>query len=170
MKTKKVEVLPYNDAWPAEFEKIRGLLTAALGPCALKIEHVGSTSVPGLWAKPILDIDVVILDLTMFPEARRRLSAAAYRHDGDLGIPGREAFRYEGEIQLPRHHLYLCARDAAELQRHLALRDYLRSHPDTAREYSRVKREGAALHPFDIDAYILHKEPFILNIYRFCGL
>lgn len=62
------------------------------------------------------------------------------------------------------------AQSAAELQRHLALRDYLRNHPDAAREYSRVKREGAALHPFDIDAYILYKEPFILNIYRLCGL
>ena len=170
MQTKMVEVVPYSGSWPVEFEKIHGLLTAALGPCALKIEHVGSTSVPGLWAKPIIDIDVVILNITLFPEARRRLSAAAYCHDGDLGIPGREAFRYEGEIQLPQHHLYVCAQSAAELQRHLALRDYLRNHPDAAREYSRVKREGAALHPFDIDAYILYKEPFILNIYRLCGL
>lgn len=62
------------------------------------------------------------------------------------------------------------AQSAAELQRHLALRDYLRNHPDAAKEYSRVKCEGAALHPFDIDAYILYKEPFILNIYRLCGL
>ena len=91
-------------------------------------------------------------------------------HEGDLGIPGREAFKYEGKEHLRKHHLYVCARDSEELERHLRFRDYLRLHPDAVSEYSRVKEEGAALYPCDMDKYIEHKTPFIQGIYRRIGL
>lgn len=96
--------------------------TAVLGDVAMRIEHVGSTSVPGLAAKPILDIDVVIESREKLPAAIERLATLGYEHEGDHNVAGREAFR-PGEGTTPRtwpaHHLYVCAQDNRELLRHL---------------------------------------------------
>ena len=170
MNTRRVIVEPYDEAWARDFADIEAELRAALGELALGIEHVGSTSVRGLAAKPIIDIDVVIADASRLDEVIAALGRIGYRHEGDLGIPGREAFDYEGKAHLRRHHLYVCAQDSAELRRHLAFRDYLRAHPDAVQAYSRVKEEGAALYPNDIDGYIAHKAPFIEGVYREIGL
>lgn len=170
MRTARVTVVPYDAAWPGEFEKIRAEAADALGRLALAVEHVGSTSVPGLWAKPVIDLDVVIEDEDSLPAVIERLAAIGYRHEGDLGIAGREAFRYDAKPHLMTHHLYVCPRRSPELARHLALRDYLRAHPDAAAEYAAVKREGARRYPDDIDAYIEHKSAVIRAIYRACGL
>ena len=166
----RIIVVPYCEQWPREFDKIRSGLAAALGDTALSIEHVGSTSVPGLWAKPIIDVDVVINDSAALPEAISRLQTAGYHHEGDLGVTGREAFKYSNKPELMTHHLYVCPQDSPELARHIRFRDYLRGHPDAALEYSRVKREGAELFPDDIDGYISHKCGFIEEIYRLAGL
>ena len=170
MKTKHVVVLPYDEAWADRFAEIKTEIEAALGELVFRIEHVGSTAVPGLSAKPIIDLDVVIRDSSAFHAAAAALEAIGYQHEGDLGIAGREAFRYDGKDHLQKHHLYVCAQGSAELKRHLAFRDYLRTHPEAVREYSRVKEEGAALYPYDIDGYIEHKTPFIWRIYQEIGL
>ncbi len=172
MKTaaKNVVVLPYDGQWEQAFVRIKDELQEALGPLALRIEHVGSTSVRGLSAKPIIDIDVVIRDYSVFDAAAAALEKIGYRHEGDLGIAGREAFKYDGKEHLQKHHLYVCPQDSAELKRHLAFRNYLRSHPEAVREYSRIKEEGAALYPKDIEKYIRHKSPFIEKIYRETGV
>ena len=167
---RRITVLPYDESWPQDFEKIRCELAEALGELALSIEHVGSTSVPGLSAKPIIDIDAVISDISQLEDAVAALAKLGYRHSGDLGIPRREAFDYDGKEHLRQHHLYVCAKDSAELKRHLAFRDYLRSHPEAVREYSRIKAEGAALFPEDIEGYIAYKSPFIKKIYAELGL
>ena len=163
---KHVIVQSYDESWKTDFIAIRDELDAALKDLALRIEHVGSTSVEGLSAKPIIDIDVVISDRSVLPEVVSALGSIGYTHEGDLGIPGREAFKYEGKDHLRKHHLYVCAQDSEELKRHLAFRDYLRSHPEAASEYGRIKEEGAALYPYDIDRYIEHKSPFIENVYK----
>lgn len=170
MATKHVIVLPYDDAWRQSFIDISAELREALGELALRIEHVGSTSVPGLAAKPIIDVDVVISDYSMLDAVNAALQTIGYYHQGDFGIAGREAFGYDGKEHLQKHHLYVCPQDSAELNRHISFRDYLRTHPDAVREYSRVKAEGAALYPHDIDKYIEHKSPFIAGIYREIGL
>lgn len=170
MGTKHIIVLPYDEGWAQAFENIRAELDTALGRLALSIEHVGSTSVRGLAAKPIIDIDVVIESSAVFGEVKAALAKAGYHHKGDLGITGREAFSYEGKEHLMKHHLYVCPENSAELRRHTAFRDYLRTHPDAVAEYSRIKAEGAKLFPHDIDSYIAHKSPFIESIYRKIGL
>ena len=170
MVTGRIVVVPYREAWEQDFSAIAAELRSAVGDLALRIEHVGSTAVPGLSAKPIIDIDVVIPDNSAFGAVASRLEAIGYRHEGDLGIPGREAFDYSGKEHLVKHHLYVCPEDSAELRRHLAFRDYLRSHPQAAGEYSRLKKEGARLHPDDIEGYIAHKAPFIEKVYREIGL
>ena len=166
MRTRHVVVLPYDSGWKDAFDMIAGEIYEALGSLAVSIEHVGSTSVPGLSAKPIIDMDVVIRCRDVLPEVISALQGIGYIHEGDLGIPGREAFRYEGKEHLMEHHLYVCPPDSSELRRHIAFRDYLRSHAAAVREYGRIKEEAARLYPEDIDGYISYKSPFIERIYE----
>ena len=170
MKTKRVIVESYNKDWKKDFEDIKSELMPELEGKVISIEHVGSTSVEGLSAKPIIDIDVVISDAKAFAEVKAAMERIGYNYEGDLGIPGREAFKYEGKEHLRKHHLYVCTKDAAELKRHISFRDYLRTHPEAVREYSRIKEEGAKLYPDDIDSYIEYKSPFIDGIYKEIGL
>ena len=166
MSKKRVIVVPYDEQWKEEFKKIEKELMTVLDGIVLKIEHVGSTSVEGLSAKPIIDIDVVIEDYNVFAEVVDALGSIGYRHEGNLGIEGREAFKYDGKEHLMKHHLYVCTKDSKELKRHLFFRDYLRAHKDAVLEYSKIKEEGAKLFPEDIDKYIEHKSSFIEGIYK----
>jgi len=170
MKTKQVIVLPYDAQWKRDFETICEELKAALGELVVSIEHVGSTSVEGLSAKPVIDIDVVIGSMDEFAEVSRRLKAIGYLHEGNLGIEGWEAFGYRGKEHLRTHHLYVCPENSEELKRHIALRDYLRKNPDAVKEYGRIKTEGARLYPQDIEGYIRHKGAFIEKAYRETGV
>ena len=170
MVTRHIVVLPYDKQWKQDFLQIKDEIQNALGELALRIEHVGSTSVQGLSAKPIIDMDVVIKDYSVFDDVVSALDSIGYRHEGNLGIEGREAFTYDEKDHLQPHHLYVCPQDSAELKRHIAFRDYLRTHPEIVCEYSRIKEEGAALYPYDIEKYIEHKSPFIEKIYREIGV
>lgn len=170
MKTRHIVVLPYDPQWKAAFEAIRQEIEAAVGDLLLSVEHVGSTAVEGLSAKPIIDLDVVIAAASDLPEVIERLASIGYEHEGDLGIPGREAFCYTGKPHLLAHHLYVCPRDSRELHRHLAFRDYLRTHPEAAAEYGRVKEAAARCYPHDIQRYMQHKEACIRRLYEACGL
>lgn len=169
MTKKHVVVEPYNIIWKQDFQNIKAEIEDALGDLALSIEHVGSTSVEGLSAKPIIDIDVVIEDRLILDDVILALKKIGYTHEGDQGIEGREAFKYQGKEHLRKHHLYVCAKDASELRRHIGFRDYLRSHPEAVAEYSRVKTEGAIKYPYDIDGYIAYKSDFIEQIYEIIG-
>ncbi|MCL2500599.1 MAG: GrpB family protein [Defluviitaleaceae bacterium] len=164
-----ITVVPYNAAWSDEFRKIKDELVPALSETALAIEHVGSTSVPGLFAKPIIDIDIVI-DMRDFGVVQKRLAGLGYTHVGDLGIPGREAFKYEDKPHLMEHHLCVCDKNADELKRHIALRNFLRGNNEYRDKYSQIKQAMAIKYPHDIDNYILGKQPVILEIYEKCGL
>jgi GrpB-like predicted nucleotidyltransferase (UPF0157 family) len=167
MRTKDVIVLPYDETWKDAFEKIVAELREALGDSALAIEHVGSTSVPGLAAKPIIDIDVVI-DRSAFAGVREKLEAIGYTHEGDLGIPDREAFKYADKPRLMAHHLYVCPQDSEELKRHLAFRDYLRTHENARHIYGRLKERLAARFPHDIESYMEGKSLLIQSILEQC--
>lgn len=170
MRTAKVIVMPYDKAWKTAFFEIKQEIEAAAGDLIIGIEHVGSTSVEGMSAKPCIDIDVIIEDDTVFEAVAQALVSIGYIHEGNLGIADREAFRYSGKDHLLKHHLYVCPQYSEELRRHMTFRDFLRSDPDAAATYSRVKEEAARLFPNDIDGYIRHKTPCIEELYRQCGL
>ncbi len=170
MKTRKVVVLPYTPTWKSDFEAIKREIEPVLDNLILGIEHVGSTSVEGLSAKPCIDIDVIIPDYTVFNEVVNRLGTIGYFHEGDLGIDEREAFKYTNKPHLQTHHLYVCPRNSKELHRHITFRDYLRAHPDAAQKYGAVKERAAQLFPNDINQYIAYKSPCIEEIYSICGL
>lgn len=170
MRTAKVVVLPYDSGWKSDFERIRQEIEAALGELAMRIEHVGSTSVEGMSAKPCIDMDVVIRDDTVLRAVVRRLGEIGYIHEGDLGIRGREAFTYTDKPHLRTHHLYVCPQDSEELHRHIVFRDYLRTHPEAARRYSAVKEAAAKRFPNDIEQYMAYKSSCIEELYAICGL
>ena len=170
MQTKQVTVLPYDSGWKSAFEAIKQEIEEALGGLILGVEHVGSTAVEGLSAKPCIDLDVIIADRTVFDRVVQHLAALGYHHEGDLGIPDREAFGYTGKPHLMKHHLYVCPRDSRELHRHLTFRDFLRSHPEAANAYGSIKEQAAQLFPNDIEKYIAYKASCIAELYRQCGL
>lgn len=166
MRTKEVLLLSYQESWKDDFEKIAKELKTALGDLILKIEHVGSTSVQGLSAKPIIDIDLVIAIDTDLSEVIQKLAAIGYAHEGNLGIEGREAFAYSGKEHLQVHHLYVCPENSLELKRHLAFRDYLRSHPGAVAIYGATKMKAAQLFPKNIESYMAYKTSVIEKIYK----
>jgi GrpB-like predicted nucleotidyltransferase (UPF0157 family) len=156
----EVILADYDPVWPAQFEEIAGRVRAAFADgLRLAVEHVGSTAVMGLAAKPIIDIDVIVPAPVDVPDAIARLVALGYMHQGDLGIAGREAFQSPpGTV---RHHLYLCAYDNAEYLRHVAFRDYLRQHTDEAKRYATLKHELATRFREDRVAYSDGKSAYV---------
>ncbi len=159
-----IVIEPYDERWPSLFEAIRQRLWPAVADLALGIEHVGSTSVPGLWAKPIIDLDIITGSSDRLGEIVRRLAALGYEHLGQLGIKDRDAFKaLEGS---PRHNLYVCPVHSLALRNHLALREHLRSNPNSQDEYSKLKKDLAEKYPDDIDSYVEGKTAFIVGILK----
>ena len=169
MRTKRVVVEKWNPQWKYEYENIVASLGKDIIYNSIKIEHVGSTSVEGMSAKPIIDLDIVI-ENDKFEIIKRLLNDKGYKHEGDLGIEGREAFSYSGKEELMTHHLYVCPKDSKELFKHITFRNFLKDNPALAAEYSKVKEQAAVLYPDDIDKYMEFKSEIIEKIYKRCGL
>ena len=158
----------YNPEWAKWFESVKDFLAEGLGNSFLRIEHIGSTSVSGMTAKPIIDIDIVIKPGS-FPEILQKLSILGYVHQGNLGIPGREAFDLKDETRkntLPKHHMYVCQSDSGELKRHLAFKKYLETHPKAAEKLSLYKKTLAAKYKNNLQAYINGKEEMVSRMTR----
>ena len=108
----------YNPKWVEQFRVLKEFLEKNTTEY-ISIEHVGSTSISGMNAKPIIDIDIVVEDASQFQRLKEELSKIGYVHEGDRGIPGREAFDHENVPLNIDHHLYVCVKDNVELQRHV---------------------------------------------------
>jgi GrpB-like predicted nucleotidyltransferase (UPF0157 family) len=160
----RVVIVDYDPGWPTLFQELSIPVRNALGDIALAIEHVGSTAVPGLAAKPIIDIDVVVTSLSHLSEAVTRLAVLGYTHQGDLGIRGRDAFT--APPSKPKHHLYVCPAESVELRRHRMFRDYLRAHPDAAATYSALKKDAARRFLDDRISYTASKGAFVEEVLR----
>jgi GrpB-like predicted nucleotidyltransferase (UPF0157 family) len=167
---RKVIVVLYDPIWKCEFEKIKVELSGVLKDNVISIEHVGSTSVEGLAAKPVIDIDVVMKDYNSFETVKNLLESIGYSHEGDLGVKERHAFKYADKPHLMRHHLYVCPEYSDELKRHIIFRDYLRLNPIDRDWYGSVKLIAAKHFPEDIDSYMKAKNPCVREIFIKCGL
>ncbi|WP_033542855.1 GrpB family protein [Planococcus sp. CAU13] len=169
----KIVIEDYNPAWPQVFNELKLTIETAIPDLFLSIEHVGSTSVPGLSAKPIIDLDIVIEDSELLLLVSKNLEKLGYYHEGNLGIEDREAFARSDEfvpwIENKRvwmeHHLYVCIKESGELKRHLAFRNYLRENPKAIEDYGLLKRKLAASEK-DRIAYTAGKGDFINSILR----
>jgi GrpB-like predicted nucleotidyltransferase (UPF0157 family) len=151
-----VVVIDYDPNWPEEFERLKSRVVDALGEVVVRVEHVGSTAVPGLTAKPIVDLYAVVDDMD---RATELLAALGYKAEGELGVPGRRGFSWPAGEK--RHHLYICPPDHAGLASVVRFRDYMRTHPEEALEYGELKRKLAIRHRNDQEAYADGKTLFI---------
>ncbi len=159
-----IEVVPYDPIWKEEFNKIKSMLENILGDLIISIEHVGSTSVEGMWAKAIIDLDVVMESYDIFPEILEKLNAVGYTHVGDLGIKGREAFKRNCKDEFMSYHLYVCPKDGKGFLEHVALRNHLRLNPIDRDRYSDIKRKLAQDYTHEIEKYIDGKTEIITEI------
>jgi GrpB-like predicted nucleotidyltransferase (UPF0157 family) len=155
-------VVAYDPAWPLYFQQIRAHLLPAVRSVAVAVEHIGSTAVPGLAAKPIIDVDVVVPDGAVVPAAIRALQALGCGHRGDLGIRGREAFT--AVPGLPPHHLYVVVAGSRPYRDHVDLRDHLRRHPSDAARYAEQKRRLSPLLATDREAYVEGKAELVREL------
>jgi GrpB-like predicted nucleotidyltransferase (UPF0157 family) len=139
----------YTKSWIEDFNKIRKVINDALIHLKVSIEHVGSTSIPELAAKPIIDIDIVFDAPIEFDEIKKRLEKIGYYHNGHQGIPNREVFKRpktvtsRGILDSIPHHLYVCSADSEELQKHILFRDYLMANKEARVQYQNLKYELA---------------------------
>ena len=168
MRDGKVVVVDYDEDWPRRFDELRRRIWPVVADVALRVEHVGSTAVPGLAAKPIIDMTVVVARRTDVPPTIERLATLGYRHLGNLDIEDREAFDHP--VELPRHNLYVCPEGTIGVVNQVAVRDFLRAQPDAARRYGELKKQLAAQFPTDVESYVFGKTDFVLDVLRRAGL
>ena len=156
-------IINYDKKWPQDFLKIKTELQKVLTiPC--QVQHVGSTSIPGMKAKPIIDIDIGLENWSDFEAVKKVLAEIGYEHEGDRGITGREAFCRNGKVHNEildsiDHHLYVCSVDNDEYKRHILFRDYLRNHDEARNRYNQIKEEILAkVGPENRAGYVQMKE------------
>lgn len=154
----------YKQDWMNDFRGIKKVMEEALVNLTFSIEHIGSTSIPGLAAKPIIDIDIVYNEAEEFTEIKKRLENIGYNHNGNQGIPGREVFKRKKEATMHEvldsiaHHLYVCPANSEELQKHILFRDYLIANDEARMQYEQLKFEIVAEASQDRKKYAQLKE------------
>lgn len=159
-------VAKYSTDWPKCFEQIKVFLGQDVIKACIRIEHTGSTSILGMTAKPIIDL-ILVIEPGDFKKVKKLLALKGYQHEGDLGIIGREAFKLLNTpeaINIPEHHLYVCAKDNIELKKQMAFRDYLKTHKEEARQLSKLKWSLAEKYNNDRNAYMQGKDALCKEI------
>lgn len=156
-------VTEYNPQWRDLFEKEAVKIADILGDNCIEIYHIGSTSVAGLAAKPIIDIMPIVNNLKDVDESAAEFEKIDYEYMGEFGIPGRRYLRKGGDERTHQVHIF-SASNVHDIERHLAVRDYLRSHPVACEQYAALKRSLANKSPYDIDGYCDGKDEFVKRL------
>ncbi len=165
MKPRRVRVVPHDPAWTEGFEREAAALRSVLGDEALAVHHIGSTSVPGLQAKPTIDVLIEAREIETLDDLEAAMAERGYEAWGEYGIPGRRFFTRDlGPERLCNVHAFETG--SPEVERHLAFKDYLREHPQTARAYGDLKGDLAERFPGDIEAYMDGKDAFVKWVER----
>ena len=165
MKPRQVTVAPHDPAWKRAFEAEAAALRSALGDEALAVHHIGSTSVPGLRAKPTIDVLIEVREIGKLDNLEAEITERGYEAWGEYGIPGRRFFtKNRGPDRLCNVHAFEAG--SPEVERHLAFRDHLVQHPETARTYGDLKEDLAERFPADMEAYMEGKDAFIKETER----
>lgn len=167
----EVIIVDYNPAWPEMFEQEKARLLAGAGQWIEDIQHVGSTSIPGLAAKPIIDIMIAIYDLADVPKCVAPIEKLGYDYLGEHGLPERHFFRkprLDGWHKRT-HHIHMVLKGSQEWENQTRFRDYLRTHPETRQQYQELKRELAARFGSDRGGYTDAKADFVINVLRQTG-
>ena len=156
----------YNPEWPRWFDEVVAYVEPGLSGIPHTVEHVGSTAIPGMTGKPIIDL-IVVPELGRLPDAAASLAQLGYVHQGNIGLPGREVFdlrRAAVANRLPSHHLYACEPDCYELRKHRVFRDFMRSNSNWIQRLSRLKWDLCVEHDNDRQAYMDGKDAMVKQI------
>ncbi len=156
-----VEVVPHQTAWRDAFVEEAKEITAALNDPMAAIHHIGSTAIPNIYAKPIIDILVEVNDLAQVDARKAAMETLGYEAMGEFGIVGRRFFRKHRSTGVRTHHVHIFEQGSSESDRHLAFRDYMIAHPEAAQQYSQLKRSLANTYPDDRESYMDGKDSFI---------
>jgi GrpB-like predicted nucleotidyltransferase (UPF0157 family) len=162
----RVVVVPHDPTWSDKYARESARVASALGSCVVAIHHVGSTAIPTIHAKPVVDM---LAEVGSLPEVDARTAAMrelGYEAMGECGIPGRRYFRKDDDRGFREYHVHAFRAGSPGIVRHLAFRDFLIAHPDLARRYSDLKRRLAVEHPDDIEGYMDGKNAFIQETER----
>jgi len=162
MSPRTIAVVDYDPGWPGAFESERSLLAQKLGEVALRIHHIGSTAVPGLAAKPIIDILVEVTSLQALDLLNEEMTALGYDAKGEYGIPGRRYFEKGGDNRT--HHIHAFRYGDSNVTRYTAFRDYLRTKAEVARQYSELKKTVAGICGNDIERYCEGKDAYVKRV------
>jgi GrpB-like predicted nucleotidyltransferase (UPF0157 family) len=157
----EVCVAPPDPSWIAQFQHEAERIRAAFGVQSVEIHHIGSTAINGIYAKPIIDILLLVEDLSVADAGTPAMRALGYEARGEFGIPGRRYFRKDDSNGTRTHHVHSFVRESDEATRHLAFRDYMNAHPSIAQEYGLLKQRLAKEFPSDMEAYMDGKDKFI---------
>lgn len=158
-----VTVVEYNNDWPAMFAAEADLIRRILGGNCVAVHHIGSTSVPGLAAKPVIDIMPVVKNIEEVDGSASEFAKYGYEYLGEFGIPGRRYLRKGGDERTHQVHIF-AETDTQNIKRHLAFRDYMRTYQAEREAYAGLKKMLAERFPYDIDAYCDGKDAFIKGI------
>ena len=161
MEKMKVRIVPYDPAWPHAFEDEASRIAGALKSVAVAVHHIGSTAIPGIPAKPIIDILVEITDLPSLDSGSAALVSLGYESMGEFGIPRRRYFRKNNAEGIRTHQIHAFEAGSDGAKRHLAFRDYMIAHPTSAHAYGELKQSLARQHPDSIEAYMDGKDAFV---------
>lgn len=157
----RVEVVPHNPNWRDEFVAESSRVAMAL-EAVVAVHHIGSTSIPKIYAKPVIDLLVEVSDINQVDRCNAAMQALGYEVMGEYGIPGRRYFRKDNKAGQRTHHVHVFKAASPHVERHLAFRDYMIAHPEAAQQYSELKQAlMRKLQPTDIEGYMDGKDSFI---------
>jgi GrpB-like predicted nucleotidyltransferase (UPF0157 family) len=162
--TRKVEVVPHDRHWQSLFKAESQQLSISFGDNAISIHHIGSTAIETIYAKPIIDILIEVKDLHKVDDRNTSIELLGYVAMGEFGIAGRRFFRKDNNDGIRTYHIHTFEVGSPQIERHLAFRDYLKSHPVAAQQYSELKQQLAQQYPIDIQGYMDGKAAFIKEI------
>lgn len=157
----RIQVVAHNPAWRGEFEAEARNITRALGDLVVRLHHIGSTAIPDIFAKSIIDFLMEVENIVELDDRSSVMEELGYEAMGEFGIPGRRYFRKNNASGVRTYQVHAFEAGSTEVERHLAFRDYMIAHPLEAQAYGELKQKLAQEHPDDIEAYMDGKDPFI---------
>lgn len=157
----RVYLVPYDPAWARDFARESSAVAAAMGHLLVAIHHIGSTAIPGIRAKPVIDMLAVVSDISLLDGKAAQLEELGYEVMGELGIPGRRYFRKDNPEGIRTHQIHAFQVGSPQIARHLVFRDFMRAHRERAEQYDALKHRLAELHPDDVARYTDGKDDFI---------
>ena len=158
---RRILVVAHDPAWRLDFEEEAKLIGRALADMVVRLHHIGSTAIPSIFAKPIIDVLLEVDDIVRLDLRSSDMEELGYEAMGEFGIPGRRYFRKDNASGVRTHQVHAFEAKSPEIERHLAFRDYMIAHPAEAQAYGELKQTLAQDHPNDIEAYMDGKDQYI---------